>query len=219
MMKNDSFVYCWTDHKTQKLYVGVHKGNINDGYISSSKTMMEEYTIRPNDFARQIIANGTFADCFSLETKILQATNACQDKKFYNGHNNNGKFYITEHRSSTKEKFKKAWEKLDRRDEFSKRMKTDNPMKNSNFLHQMLITRKINKEEKKKEIIRILIDQFLKRKENKQYNPKEKYRRNGRHLHETALFVEWFKSNNKSLIHRLFGKKELLEALNNETSK
>ena len=33
----EAFVYCWTDHKTNKLYVGVHKGSINDGYICSSK--------------------------------------------------------------------------------------------------------------------------------------------------------------------------------------
>ena len=27
------FVYQWTDHKTNKLYIGSHKGDPDDGYI------------------------------------------------------------------------------------------------------------------------------------------------------------------------------------------
>jgi hypothetical protein len=36
MKTKDSFVYCWTDHKTGMLYVGSHKGTIDDGYVCSS---------------------------------------------------------------------------------------------------------------------------------------------------------------------------------------
>ena len=39
----EAFVYCWTDHKTNKIYIGSHKGDVNDGYVCSSKYMMEEY--------------------------------------------------------------------------------------------------------------------------------------------------------------------------------
>ena len=56
----NSFVYCWTDKKTNMLYVGSHKGSIDDGYICSSKPMMKEYKKRPQDFSRQIVAEGLF---------------------------------------------------------------------------------------------------------------------------------------------------------------
>jgi hypothetical protein len=69
---NDSFVYCWSDHKTAKVYVGVHKGSPDDGYVSSSKFMMPEYSNRPQDFTRQIVATGTLNDCAKLELMIIK---------------------------------------------------------------------------------------------------------------------------------------------------
>jgi hypothetical protein len=48
MVEKEAFVYCWTDHKTNKLYVGSHKGSTNDGYICSSKIMKEQYNERPD---------------------------------------------------------------------------------------------------------------------------------------------------------------------------
>lgn len=88
----EAFVYCWTDFATNKLYIGVHKGAPDDGYICSSKLMNEQYRIRRKDFSRQIIANGTWDDCYSLETAILKSTKADKDPGFYNQHVNNGKF-------------------------------------------------------------------------------------------------------------------------------
>lgn len=88
-----AFVYCWTDHKTNKLYVGSHKGTIDDGYICSSKYMMKEYKERPNDFTRQIIAEGDEEDIRILENKILKSANARLNEDFYNKHDNDG-FYF-----------------------------------------------------------------------------------------------------------------------------
>ena len=79
-----SFVYCWTDKITNKLYVGSHKGTTNDGYICSSKLMLDEYKKRPGDFSRQIIAEGSLKDIRKLESKILQAVNARLNEQFYN---------------------------------------------------------------------------------------------------------------------------------------
>lgn len=93
----ESFVYCWTDIGTNKLYVGVHKGTPNDGYVCSSKLMKEEYQKRPQEFSRQIIARGTFQDCYALETAILKSVGADKDPGFYNQHNNNGKFAYGPH--------------------------------------------------------------------------------------------------------------------------
>lgn len=88
----EAFVYCWTDKIANKLYVGVHKGSVDDGYICSSKIVKEEYKKRPNDFSRQIIACGTYEDMYKLETKILQTENVIQNKDFYNIAMNNGYF-------------------------------------------------------------------------------------------------------------------------------
>lgn len=61
-MNMEAFVYCWTDHKTNMLYVGSHKGTTDDGYVCSSRHMMKEYKKRPSDFTRQIIAEGSLHD-------------------------------------------------------------------------------------------------------------------------------------------------------------
>ena len=89
----EAFVYCWTDKITNKLYVGSHKGTPDDGYICSSKTMFEEYNKRPDDFHRQIVAEGNLLDIRNLESKILQSADAKNNEWFYNKHQNDG-FYF-----------------------------------------------------------------------------------------------------------------------------
>ena len=68
----EAFVYCWSDMLTNKVYVGMHKGTTEDGYICSSTHMLKEYKIRAKDFVRQIIAKGTVIDCRKLENEILK---------------------------------------------------------------------------------------------------------------------------------------------------
>lgn len=75
------------------LYVGSHKGSTDDGYVCSSKYMLEEYNNRPEDFSRQIIAEGELSDIRKLEAKILQSANARLDEGFYNKHDNDGLFF------------------------------------------------------------------------------------------------------------------------------
>jgi hypothetical protein len=89
----EAFVYCWTDKRTNKLYVGSHKGLTDDGYICSSKYMLEEYNKRPKDFSRQIVAEGDLLAMRKFEARILQAANARLDESFYNKHDNDG-FYF-----------------------------------------------------------------------------------------------------------------------------
>ena len=72
-MPLNSFVYCWTDKATNKLYVGFHKGSVDDGYVCSSKHMMAEYELRPYDFSRQIVATGTYDDCREFEIALIKA--------------------------------------------------------------------------------------------------------------------------------------------------
>ena len=104
----DSFVYCWTDHKTQKLYVGVHKGSPTDGYVCSGKLMLEEYNQRSSDFTRQIIAGGTWKECLSLERAILCSVDACNNPNYYNLQNSNGKFNPYTPTEDTKQKISKS---------------------------------------------------------------------------------------------------------------
>jgi hypothetical protein len=96
----EAFVYCWIDHLTGKLYVGVHKGSEDDGYVCSSKIVKEEYAARPEDFSRQIIAHGKWVEMIQLETMILKNMDAANDPAMYNLHNGDGKFYSRVGRSS-----------------------------------------------------------------------------------------------------------------------
>jgi group I intron endonuclease len=104
----EAFVYCWTDKKTNKLYIGSHKGSINDGYICSSKPMKEEYTKRPQDFSREIIASGSLCDIRTLESAILKSVDAKSNNLFYNMHNNNGLFILSQHTEKTKQKMRNS---------------------------------------------------------------------------------------------------------------
>lgn len=98
----EAFVYCWTDHKNNMLYVGSHKGNPGDGYICSSKYMLEQYKVRPQDFTRQIVAEGLFADIRKLESMILKSANARTNESFYNQSNNDANFTLKFHTEKTK---------------------------------------------------------------------------------------------------------------------
>lgn len=103
-MTKEAFVYCWTDHKKGMLYVGSHKGSTDDGYVCSSKYMMEEYNKRPEDFTRQIIAEGKFEDIRNLEVAILTSVNAKLNEHYYNQHNGDGKWYLKKHTEEAKKK-------------------------------------------------------------------------------------------------------------------
>lgn len=105
---SEAFVYCWTDSKTDKIYVGWHKGSFDDGYICSSNTLLEIYNKRPNDFTRQIIATGKSNDMVALESAILKSDKASTNKNYYNMHNNDGSFYNKGHSELTKQKLKIA---------------------------------------------------------------------------------------------------------------
>jgi shikimate kinase len=70
--EQNCFVYCWTDKESDKLYVGFHKGSVDDGYICSSKHVKAQYKIRPQDFSRQIIAIGSYDDCRKFESLLIR---------------------------------------------------------------------------------------------------------------------------------------------------
>ena len=67
-------------------YVGIHEGNITDGYISSSRWFNGEHQYRPNNFKRKIIK--TFNDKKSArkeEARLLRMIKESEfGKKYYN---------------------------------------------------------------------------------------------------------------------------------------
>lgn len=89
-----------------KLYVGVHKGTPDDGYVCSGKLMLQEYKVRPEDFSREIVAFGSYQEMYIMETAILKAAKADKDPGFYNQHLNTGKFTTAGTRMTTETKNK-----------------------------------------------------------------------------------------------------------------
>jgi len=93
------------------LYVGVHKGSLDDGYISSSKPFNEAYDASPDRFTRQVIAEGDFNDMLSLENAILSSSDAAKSDSFYNLCNGRSGFTCTGHTEKTREQMSRTWKR------------------------------------------------------------------------------------------------------------
>lgn len=147
----DSFVYCWTDTLTNKLYVGVHKGVIDDGYICSSKNMLEEYKKRSADFKRQIVAHGSYKEMLILESTILVSANAAKDPMFYNKHNGNGIPYIEKHSEAAKQKMSISAKSVS---EITKKKRSDSAKirmaRDGNPSHRKDVKKKLSEHAKKR---------------------------------------------------------------------
>ena len=83
----NGFTYCWSDHSTAKVYVGIHLGSPDDGYICSSKTMLSEYKARPLDFTREILFSGPYDMCATFEKAIINGLFKQDKSTFYNRSN------------------------------------------------------------------------------------------------------------------------------------
>jgi len=90
------------------MYIGSHKGAIDDGYVCSSRLLMEQYLLRPKDFSREIVAEGSFKDMRSLEAEMLNDIDARKNPTYYNQHNGNGDFYNKGHTEDTKRKMSES---------------------------------------------------------------------------------------------------------------
>jgi hypothetical protein len=142
----NSFVYCWTDLENNKLYIGSHKGDENDGYICSSKLMLKEYKKRPKTFIREIIAKGDYKTIRNFESVLLITLNAAIDDNFYNLHNSDGKFYCSGHSDESKKKMSKSQKGRKHSEETKSRM--SDSMKNKK--HKSYYGRPMKEETKQK---------------------------------------------------------------------
>ena len=84
-----AFVYKWTHKPTMNWYVGVTTGK-KKYYISSSKVITPMIRSNPKEWEKTIIATGEYPEMLALETEILQATDARNDLRSFNQHNNEG---------------------------------------------------------------------------------------------------------------------------------
>lgn len=106
---SEAFVYCWTNIENNMIYVGVHKGIPDDGYVCSSKVLLKEYSHSLQKFTRNILATGTLSDMRALESAILQAADAANNSQYYNQHNNDGTFFCDGHSDETRKKMSATW--------------------------------------------------------------------------------------------------------------
>jgi len=114
------FIYEWTDKKTGLKYIGRHEGDISDGYIGSGTKFILEYNSRPDDFERKILwsTNSSIEELIAKEEELL---GNIPDEELYHGSN---KKYYNQVRNS------------------SGYTSINNPMKNSEVVERMLLTRK-----------------------------------------------------------------------------
>jgi len=81
----EAFVYKWTDSLNGKIYIGYHKGKESDGYICSSKYMLEEFKKRPDDFHREILAIGSCEYCYKYEQSEIAALLSSKNPTYNKG--------------------------------------------------------------------------------------------------------------------------------------
>lgn len=66
------FVYIWRHLPTEQYYIGSHQGHTQDGYISSSDLINQSIQADPEDWTREILAQGEIQEMRDLETAVLK---------------------------------------------------------------------------------------------------------------------------------------------------
>lgn len=74
------FVYRW-ECQDGRWYIGSHKGNTNDGYVSSSTVLNNEDLTK---WTREILAEGPIEEMRELEITLLKSLNAVNDPQSLN---------------------------------------------------------------------------------------------------------------------------------------
>jgi hypothetical protein len=104
------YVYKWHHKTSYKWYVGSRTAKnctLNDGYICSNKIVKPLILKNPNDWEKTILAIGSKDEIRLLETEILVLSDAKNDIRSFNKHNQNGKFFCNGHSKETIDKIKK----------------------------------------------------------------------------------------------------------------
>lgn len=105
----EAFVYKWTHIPSLMFYIGFHKGSPDDGYICSSRKVKPMILANPVDWKREIVAFGSKEEMYELETTILRTFDLARDRRCFNKHNNERRFFHCQpHSEETKAKLSLA---------------------------------------------------------------------------------------------------------------
>ena len=88
-MASEAFVYCWSNLTNGAIYVGYHKGQLDDGYVCSSKSerFWNDYNNVDMQWSREVLAEGLMEDMVAYELAILKSLDL---KRTYVYNNNAG---------------------------------------------------------------------------------------------------------------------------------
>jgi hypothetical protein len=104
------FTYCWSDNRDAKVYVGIHLGLPDDGYVCSSKAMLAQQKERPQDFTREILFSGPYEMCAKFERSLISGLFKQDKATFYN--RSNGKKILLDEEIKNKMSVKATGRKL-----------------------------------------------------------------------------------------------------------
>jgi hypothetical protein len=81
-----AFTYLWFDKTRKMFYIGMHEGNIDDGYVASSRWFSGERQYRPNEFTRKILKIfDSRATARKEEARLLRMIKETEyGKRYYN---------------------------------------------------------------------------------------------------------------------------------------
>lgn len=90
----EGYLYRYTNLNDNKVYVGVHKGYVGDGYWHSStnKEFGNAFSSSDSKFKFEILEYGSYAEMTVSERKILKDNDAKSNPLFYNKSNGSAKF-------------------------------------------------------------------------------------------------------------------------------
>lgn len=91
----EAYLYCYTNLNNNKVYVGIRKGYVGDGYWHSSTNTEfgKEFENSNGNFKFEILEYGSYEEMTVSERSILKKNDAKNNPLFYNKSNGSAKFF------------------------------------------------------------------------------------------------------------------------------
>jgi hypothetical protein len=82
----ESYLYRYTNLQTGKMYIGIHKGKVEDEYwhSSASKEFAEAFSNEKNVFKFEVLRYGSHTAMEVAESRMLNSVNAKENSMYYN---------------------------------------------------------------------------------------------------------------------------------------
>ena len=87
--EDSGFLYKFTNLANQKIYLGIHKGRVDDGYWNSSENdeFRGDFGHPDSTWKYEVLDYGSYIDMTVVEHTILKQNKAVKNDKFYNDSN------------------------------------------------------------------------------------------------------------------------------------